>query len=66
MKIKNVIKSIKLTTEMNLEIKEVSEATGFKETDLIRHLLNRSLEQLKADKTKAGGYDKLEITLRKA
>ena len=62
---KNITKTIKLTSEMDLEIKEVSEATGFKETDLIRHLLNRSLEQLKADKTKAGGYDKLEITLRR-
>lgn len=51
---------------MDMEIKEVSEATGFKETDLIRFLLNRSLEQLKSDKQKAGGYDKLEITLRKA
>jgi len=63
---KNIVKSLKLTSEMDMEIKEVSEATGFKETDLIRFLLNRSLEQLKSDKQKAGGYDKLEITLRKA
>ena len=62
---KNITKSIKLTSEMDLEIKEISEATGFRETDLIRHLLNRSLEQLKSDKINAGGYDQLEITLRK-
>ncbi len=62
---KPITKTIKFTTEMDKEIKEISEATGFRETDLIRHLLNRSLEQFKADKLKAGGYDKLEITLRK-
>ena len=63
---KNITKTIKITSEMDTEVKEISEATGFKVTDLIRHLLNRSLEQLRADKLKAGGYDKLEITLRKS
>ena len=64
---KNITKTIKITSEMNTEIKEISEATGFNVTDLIRHLLNRSLEQLKSDKINAGGsYDKLEITLRKS
>lgn len=61
----NITKTIKLTSEMESELKEISEDTGFKQTDLIRHLLNRSLEQLKSDKIRAGGYDKLEITLRK-
>ena len=63
---KNITKTIKITSEMNTEIKEISEATGFNVTDLIRHLLNRSLEQLKEDKIRAKGYGNLEITLRKS
>lgn len=50
---------------MEKELNEISDILGFKKTDLIRFLLNRSLEQLKADKIEAGGYDKLEFTLKR-
>jgi len=56
---------IRITQEMEKELNEISDILGFKKTDLIRFLLNRSLEQLKADKIEAGGYDKLEFTLKR-
>ena len=62
---KNSTTQLRITSEMKKEIKEISKATGFKEVDLVTHLLNRSLEQLKSDKIEAGGYERLEFTIRK-
>lgn len=50
---------------MKSELKKISEELGFRESDLIRFLLNGSLEQLKRDSIQAGGMDKLTFTLRK-
>ena len=59
---KNIIQTIKITSEMKSEIKKISEITGFKQVDLIRFLINRSLMQLKVDCK--GDYKLLEFTLR--
>ncbi len=45
-------------------ISEIADKLGFNKVDLATHLLNRSLVQLKADSQKAGGFEKLEFTLR--
>lgn len=55
---------IRITTEMKEDIKKISEQLGFKESDLLRFLINRSITQLKTDSINAGGLDKLEFTLR--
>lgn len=62
--IKNHIKHIKLTRKMSEDLKEIAEALDFKETDLIRYLLNNSISRLKSAKIKAGGYDNLEFGLK--
>jgi antitoxin component of RelBE/YafQ-DinJ toxin-antitoxin module len=59
---KNVVETIRITSEQKKEIKDISEVTGFKQTDLIRFLLNRALIQIRADCK--GDYSKLEFTLK--
>lgn len=59
---KNCIESIRLTSEMKAEIIKLSQATGFKQSDLIRYLLNTSIMKIKSDCK--GDYTKLEFTLR--
>ena len=61
--IKNHLKHIKLTQSMAEEIKIIAQSLGFRETDLIRFLLNSAIKKLKASKQKAGGYDNLEFSL---
>lgn len=65
MAVKNhFIKSFRVSKEMFALIQEATQQLGFKQTDLIRFLLNRSLMQLKADSIQAKGYDKLSFTLK--
>ena len=57
----NSTTKLRITTEMKTDIKDISNKLGFKESDLCRYLLNRAIQQLKADSIKAGGYDKLSF-----
>jgi len=61
----HIIKTLRIDGDMDKLLNEATEQLGFKKPDLIRFLLNRSLQQLKSDSIRAGGFDKLEFTLRK-
>lgn len=61
---KNHILHLRMSSEMDKLLTEISEKLGLDKSALARFLLNKSLMQLRADSIKAGGYDKLEITLR--
>lgn len=56
---------IRLTEKLNNAINEASLGVGINKSELVRYLLNKSLHELKNDSIKAGGYDKLEVTLKK-
>jgi hypothetical protein len=58
------IKTLRISSETNSLLNEAAAKLDFKKPDLIRFLLNRSLQQLKSDSIRAGGYDQLQITLR--
>jgi len=58
-----ITKRIRLTSEMDNQIIELAESTGFKKEDLIRHLINRSLMQLRSDC--GGDFSKLEFSLKR-
>lgn len=60
-----ILKSIRISEQMNKMIEEACKELGLKKQDLVRFLLNRALMQLNNDARDAGGYDNLEITLRK-
>ena len=60
----NKIIKIRLTEELYKLIEEAGIGVGINKSELIRYLLNKSLRELKKDSIKAGGYDKLEVTLR--
>ena len=59
---KNIIETIRLTSEMKQEIQKIAEVTGFKQSDLIRFLLNSSIVQIRSDCN--GDYSKLNFGLR--
>ena len=61
--IKNHLKHIKITQQMSEDLKVIAQQLGFRETDLIRFLLNSAIKKLKSSKQKAGGYDNLEFSL---
>lgn len=61
--IKNHETKLRITETMRNDLKEIAEALGFKETDLTRFFLAKSIQQLKHDALKnGGGYQDLEIT----
>lgn len=61
----HIIKALRIDAEMASLLKESCKKLGFKQPDLIRLLLNRSLKQLKSDAIEAGGFSNLEFTIRK-
>ena len=60
----HIIKSFRISKEVNDLLNEAYKELGFKKTDIVKFLLHRSLMQLKSDSIQAGGYDKLSITLK--
>ena len=64
MAIKNHIIHLKITKDMQGDLKKITDELGFKQTDLIRLLLNNAIQRLKSDSIKVGGFNKLEFTIR--
>lgn len=56
---------LRISKKTKEDLKTIASALEFKETDLIRLLLNQSIQKLKQDAVKSGGYDQLEITIKK-
>lgn len=60
----NKIIMVRISSEMDSDIKSIADSLGFKKIDLIRLLLSRSLKQLRADAIKVNGLQNLEFSLR--
>ena len=60
-----VIKSFRITAENFKIIKEIADELCFSQTDVIRLMLNRAVQQIKFDKVRAGGYKNLTFSLEK-
>lgn len=58
---KNIIKTIKITSEMNEEIVELAEETGLKQTDIIRQLISRGIFEVREERIKSGGHPLLKV-----
>ena len=61
----NKVLVIRLTEKLNSLLGEASEGVGINKSELVRYLLTKSIYEIKKDSIKAGGYDKLVITLKK-
>ena len=59
-----IIKSFRISKEQHDLISKVCEVTGFEKQKIVRWLLNKSLEQLKADCQDVGGMDKLSFNVK--
>jgi len=60
-----VLKSMRISAEMNEILVEVAEELCIKKVDIVRLLLNRALMQLKYDSLRAGGYKNLDFAIKK-
>ena len=60
-----VIKSFRISAGNFKIIKEIADELCFSQTDVIRLLLNRALQQLKYDAIRSGGYKNLTFSVEK-
>lgn len=58
------IPKLRISKSMDDELTDAAMQLGFRKTDIIRFLLNRSLKHLREDVQKAGGYDNLTFSIR--
>ena len=61
-----VLKSMRIPEWIDEELNKASEQLEIKKCELARFLLNNAMRKLKEDSIKAGGYDKLEISIVKS
>lgn len=60
-----VLPALRISDRLHKLLKEASEETGIKMTDLARFLLVRGIKKMKEDSVKAGGYENLEISIKR-
>lgn len=62
---KNILRNLRISNETDNLLDELSEHLEIRKTDLARMLLNKTLNQIKHDSIKAGGYENLEFMFLK-